>query len=143
LHYLTTRRADRRTPLLDAAELLLNAGAKVNAKTVEGRTPLMLALRYRNQKLAEWLLDHGADANAADAEGRRPIHYLVLTQDDRYSIGESAYFLTMVARLHEMNADIDAPMDWDGQQLSIRDLAIQNGLSGLVHTIDTLKSGTP
>jgi ankyrin repeat protein len=51
------------------AELLLNAGADVNARDRLGRTPLQVALSYRQRSLAEVLLRRKADIQAGKEGG--------------------------------------------------------------------------
>ena len=52
----------------DIAELLLNKGADVNAKTKTGMTPLMLATFGGNPFMVELLLNKGADISASDSK---------------------------------------------------------------------------
>lgn len=58
----------------DAVELLLAHGADVNAKTVEGWTPLHRATAGHHRKVAKLLLTHNADVNATNNEGIAPWH---------------------------------------------------------------------
>lgn len=51
----------------------LQAGAVVDARDSEGRTPLLLAVQLGRADLARALLDHGADPKAADSAGRTPL----------------------------------------------------------------------
>gem|GEM_PF-854388 len=48
----------------DIVKILLDAGAKVNAKTVNDWTPLMLAAEYGHTEVVRMLLDAGAKVNA-------------------------------------------------------------------------------
>jgi ankyrin repeat protein len=68
------KRADRVTPLHLASsngharviELLLAAGANVNAINVAGQTPLLLAVSFDRLEAVEVLLKAGADTTIAD-----------------------------------------------------------------------------
>ena len=64
---------------LPALRTLIIAGANVNAKDNEGRTPLhrvsICQGRYKNDKV-EYLLDHGADISVRDSRGNLPYYYL-------------------------------------------------------------------
>ena len=50
--------------------MLLAKGAQVNAKTKDGKTPLMVAADKGNAEVAQALLAKGADATLKDAKGK-------------------------------------------------------------------------
>ena len=61
-------------------ELLLDHGARVDAKTHDGRTPLLMLISEssclgKNERLAEVLVQHGADVNARDEYNSSPLGY--------------------------------------------------------------------
>ncbi len=68
-----TRATERR--MYQAAELLLNSGAEVNAVNAEGRTALMHVAGFGVWSVAELLVRHGADLEITDNQGRSPITY--------------------------------------------------------------------
>lgn len=55
-----------------AVELLLDAGADVNALCEEGNTPLHHAILMGEFKIARMLVARGANQDIKNAEGRRP-----------------------------------------------------------------------
>jgi ankyrin repeat protein len=65
---------------LDAAKVLVEAGADVNQITEYGWTPLLVATNNRNYKLGAYLLEHGANANIANKGGWTPLY---LATDNR------------------------------------------------------------
>ncbi|MBP3499228.1 MAG: ankyrin repeat domain-containing protein [Akkermansia sp.] len=67
------------TPDAEAAfRLLINAGADINSRDNEGRTPLMYALMQQDHGwMVPVLTSLGADINARDNEGRTPLMYAV------------------------------------------------------------------
>ncbi len=48
---------------IEAARLLLRAGADINARDRHGQTALMLAAHHGHRELVEMLIEHGADLN--------------------------------------------------------------------------------
>ena len=54
--------------------LELVAKAKVDARNKEGDTPLHLAARWNNYKVAKVLLDSGAGVNTVNDRGETPLH---------------------------------------------------------------------
>ena len=62
-----------RDGLLDAATLLVEAGADVNQPDPNGITPLLMAITNGQLPVARLLLERGADPKAADWYGRTPL----------------------------------------------------------------------
>jgi ankyrin len=62
-----------RDGLLDAAKLLVEAGANINKPDPNGITPLLMAITNGQLPVAQWLVERGADVKAADWYGRTPI----------------------------------------------------------------------
>jgi len=61
---------------IQAVAWLLNNGASVSARTLDGRMPLHLAAdRNNGTKVIEQLLEAGADINARDEVGNTPLFY--------------------------------------------------------------------
>lgn len=65
-------------PLTVNAELLLEAGARVNVANNDGRTALHRAAIMGNPKLVKLLVEHGADPFVKDSHGRTPCYYAEL-----------------------------------------------------------------
>ena len=59
---------------LETAEFLLSAGAKVDAKTIDGWQPLHCACRWNKARLASLLLQNGANVNAQTNGKQTPLH---------------------------------------------------------------------
>jgi len=58
---------------VEVAKLLIDAGAKVNAREADDITPLLMAISNDNVSVAQFLLAHGGDVNAPDWYGRSPL----------------------------------------------------------------------
>jgi ankyrin repeat protein len=58
---------------VEVAKLLIDAGAKVNAREADDITPLLMAISNDNVPVAQFLLAHGGDVNAQDWYGRSPL----------------------------------------------------------------------
>jgi ankyrin repeat protein len=65
---------------IDAARVLLDAGADVNQVTRYGWSALLAATQNRNYQLAKFLIEHGADVNLANKGGWTPLY---LATDNR------------------------------------------------------------
>jgi len=58
----------------EVAELLIAKGAGVNAKTGIGRTPMHTAAMTGHKEIVELLIAKGADVNSKDKSGYTPLH---------------------------------------------------------------------
>jgi uncharacterized protein len=65
---------------IDAARVLLEAGADVNQVTRYGWSPLLAATQNRNYRMGTFLIEHGADVNIANKGGWTPLY---LATDNR------------------------------------------------------------
>merc|ERR1719215_1700842 len=64
---------------VEAMECLKNAGAKLNAKSMAGRTPLFTAAMKDKVECAEWLLENaGATIDVKDDKGTMLLHVAAL-----------------------------------------------------------------
>jgi ankyrin repeat protein len=91
---------------LDLARLLLERGAKVNARWQGGETPLHLAVQWEFYEIAGVLLEYGADPDAEDDSGRTPLHLLLLT--DQMFSEDSVQGLGLLRSLLENGADVNS-----------------------------------
>jgi ankyrin repeat protein len=69
-----------RVGAIDAARVLLEAGADVNQVTRYGWSPLLAATQNRNYQMGKFLIEHGADVNIANKGGWTPLY---LATDNR------------------------------------------------------------
>ena len=69
-----------RTGSIDAARVLLDAGADVNQTTRYGWSPLLAATQNQNYQMAKFLIERGADVNLANKGGWTPLY---LATDNR------------------------------------------------------------
>jgi ankyrin repeat protein len=103
---------------LEAAHLLVAAGADVELAEANGMRPLLMALLNGQLDVAGLLLDHGADVDADDFWGRTPLYAAVeyrnldmnnRDQDSPTTNGvDRAPLLGMIERLLAAGADVDA-----------------------------------
>lgn len=100
---------------LAAAELLLAAGAEVNAVAADGKHPLSLAIYNGHYDLAAALVDHGADSNLADAEGFPPLFWAVDRRNMEWNPGfpwvQTQDPLPLIRKLLEAGAEPDTFID--------------------------------
>ncbi|AOR66247.1 hypothetical protein BBJ41_01025 [Burkholderia stabilis] len=60
----------------EAAQALIELGAEVDAKTLDGHTPLLFAVQQRSVDTVRVLIEAGADANAWDESNRSILDHL-------------------------------------------------------------------
>jgi ankyrin repeat protein len=93
-------------------EVLLEAGAEIEAKDAKGQRPIHLAVNAANLEKLSLLLDHGADPDAiTTSDGSTPLHLACFAANVPLSI---------IRRLVAANADLDIR---DGNMLSPLHLA--------------------
>lgn len=119
----------------DAVARLVKAGADPNAADAEGYTPLVHALKARRPDLVRTLLGAGARADTAGPNGSKAVHWLFLNATDRYQIDEG-FVQETLPLLVAAGADARATMDWDGEQVTLRDLAARHALVDVVQVLD-------
>ena len=66
--------SSRRTSVEHIAEILVEGGARVNARASDGTTSLLLAAVWANEGAVQWLLDAGADPTLTTDTAMAPIH---------------------------------------------------------------------
>lgn len=67
---------------INTIELLLENEANIEAKTYEGKTPLMLAaMRHNDPNLIKYLIEKGASISAEDHKGQTAIYYAIESEN--------------------------------------------------------------
>ena len=98
----------------DFAQLFLEHGAEVNKLNPFNETPLHIAIRWKQFKLAEFLLKHGADSNAEDAIGSTPMHVLSVAEIENENKDNVLYFARVLlehgAEVNRQDEDDQTPL---------------------------------
>ncbi|BFZ23453.1 hypothetical protein BsWGS_26492 [Bradybaena similaris] len=81
MHVLSTHSTHTKAPCkAEIARVLLENGASVHAKTIDGTTPLMLAARLEGHEVTlQTLLDHGTDCSDKDNDGNTALMHAMMT----------------------------------------------------------------
>ena len=58
----------------EAAKILIDAGADMNHKNLDGSTALLVAIVFGKEKIAKVLIDNGADLNLKNKDGSTALH---------------------------------------------------------------------
>jgi len=102
---------------VEIVELLLSAPTiDINAKTLEGTTPLYLAVLKGSYDIAKKLLEHNADVFIADNDGVTPLHIsaqhvhadltrVILTANPDLNAGKMIMKMMMLTILNNFNHD--------------------------------------
>lgn len=118
-----------------AIATVAKAGADVNAADAEGNTPLVTALKSRRADLVRALLAAGARADGAGPGNTVAVHWLFLKQREEYDI-RSDFAADLLPDLVRAGADPSIPFEWDGAQVTMRELAVRHGMLDLVSLLD-------
>ena len=78
-------------------ELLLDAGADIHAKNVQGETPLFFSIDSCDTKTMQFLIDRGAEVQTRDNLGRTPLYRAA-------GVGDLSMVGTLIAAGAELNA---------------------------------------
>ena len=107
---------------LDAARVLLDAGADVNDAVSDGQSALVVAAANANWELAAYLLDRGADPNHAEA-GWNALHQTVRTRRMNVGFGTPGPFaagtldsIELVRKLIAHGVDVNTRMTRNGMR---------------------------
>ena len=100
---------------VEAAELLITSGADVNARDVNGNTPLHTAASTNNILMIEMLASRGADLRATNNVGQAPLYYSVAIGH----WGDITRELLTIGTLVALENNIRAKYDW----ASLKDVA--------------------
>jgi uncharacterized protein len=109
----------------DAARVLLNKGAAVNARSTNAmqNMPLHAAAAGKHAEIARLLIDRGASVDARQHGGWTPMHAAALTGD-----------VPLATILVEAGADVSARAENNQRPL---DLALTNGQQNMVEFLET------
>jgi serine/threonine-protein phosphatase 6 regulatory ankyrin repeat subunit B len=88
LHFLIQNRNE------EAARILVESGAGVNAVDRDGRTPLHDALSYRLPDIARLLIEKGAQVNLRDREGRSTLNNVIYWEGSQAAVDIVNLFAT-------------------------------------------------
>lgn len=135
----------------EIAELLLNRGADVNAKTINDETILYFATEENNEHLVDALLKHNADVNVCTKQNKTPLLISVsngnevitrmllnnganinFNHNNPLHIAAGKGYETIVKTLLDFNADCDAK---NANGRSPLDMAVEGGHAGVVETL--------
>jgi ankyrin repeat protein len=89
----------------DRAELLLNGGAKPDARDEWGRSPLHYAASSGSYNIAKLLIERGADVNALDADAQTPLHKAVDVSRSKEKMFDN-YAVAILLLAHGANPNI-------------------------------------
>ncbi|CAG0902819.1 unnamed protein product, partial [Cyprideis torosa] len=95
-----------KVPHFDCARLLVNAGADVNARTANGKTPFLIAAQSNHVEILRLLAHSGADISLADANDWTPLHFAT----DRGHTSSVACLLEMGAPVEAEDKDKWRPL---------------------------------
>lgn len=80
--YTTLHEASKSNDMLDIAKLLIESGAYIEHKTVDGETPLYLATTFSSEKIVEFFLSCGCLVNNATIDNVTPLHVACTKRND-------------------------------------------------------------
>ena len=102
-------------------KLLLDKGANINIRDVDGNTPIISACGYGSIDIAKLLLEHGANINDKNNEGYTPLiysHQYCVTERKnniinflKKEINKRVYILSLIVKKHILEHHIIKKID--------------------------------
>lgn len=105
----------------ETAELLVKYGANFNSEAKNGETPLHSAARSGRKSIVKFLIESGAKINLKDSTGRIPLHWAV-----EFCPESVQQFISAGARLNEMDGYGRTPLDLAQKNSNIYNLLKRN-----------------
>jgi ankyrin repeat protein len=101
---------------LEAAAVLIGAGANLKTRTADGTTPLLMAIINGHLDLAKALIEKGADAKLASDNGVTPLYAVLNVQwapkalypQPRAHLQQTLTYLELMRMLLDRGADVNA-----------------------------------
>ncbi|KAI5807719.1 ankyrin repeat-containing domain protein [Peziza echinospora] len=121
-------------------ELLLQYGADVNMRDVDGKTLLhavMLEEHYHTNQLLKELIDHGSDVNARDRKGNTPLHSVLVQKYQHQHTNQIAQeLINRGSDVNATNTDGETPLHYLGFLDFHTDGGLQTLFTLLMHGAD-------
>lgn len=110
---------------LDIVKLLLDKGAKVDSKYVNGVTPLWLAVSHGHKAVVELLLKKGANIESKNYSGQAPLTAAVINNDASMVM----FLLEKGADINSKDGDSRTPLWWASERprAAIAKLLLEKG----------------
>ena len=124
-YYVTPLHVAVRNRYSDAAQLLLDWGADMNAGDISGDTPLHMAASFGDSDVTQLLLTYGGDVNPRNWAGSTPLHQASTRGHD-----------DVVQTLINFGADINASDNWGAPPLYRASQCGDFGMARLLLTLD-------
>ncbi|KAK3614150.1 hypothetical protein LTR22_027882 [Elasticomyces elasticus] len=96
----------------DVMDLLLERGAKIEAKANDGKTSLILAAQHGNKSIMQLLLDRGAEIEAADSSSKTALGWAATCGEE----SSVQFLLDRGAKIEAADKDGKTSLIWAAQQ---------------------------